>query len=339
MNQLNQQILTRVLVHGFLAMFLANAANKFFVADLDYELEHHFYGRIFEGTGDAPDQYRILPLIPLKFLCQHLPFNHAVLIYNMVLGFLVFELFWWTMGTISRNKKFAFNTLFAVAYIYTQYSGWRPDTMGLIFLSSLLVSPLLLGIGEMNLWKGKPNIGGDGRENPSHQSENTSFHKVKSLGLLILLTGLAFSRADIAMVYSLWLAIYYTSKMGLVLLWLAIPPIVQFSLQEIIYPNASYYSDKIMLLDNLRGYYLSRHPATYLILALVLAFWRPILRFLRQSWKQKWFYFLCVAYLGLVLVIGRVNEYRLYLPLVPIFLVIWREYVSQHGTTTDPFRL
>lgn len=137
------------------------------------------------------------------------------------------------------------------------------------------------------------------------------------------------------MVFALWIAIYCTRKWPLILLWLVIPLVVQFFLQEIIYPDASYYSEKIMLLDNLRGYYLLRHPATYLILALLIAFWRPVLNFLRQSWEQKWFYLLVLSYLGLVLVVGRINEYRLYLPFVPIFLVIWREYGSQYGTTTD----
>ncbi|MEM7039731.1 MAG: hypothetical protein AAF570_22345, partial [Bacteroidota bacterium] len=67
----------RLLFHALLAFFLANAANKFFVVDLEYEMENGFYARIFNFQGDAPDQYRILPLLPLKLLCDQLPFNHA----------------------------------------------------------------------------------------------------------------------------------------------------------------------------------------------------------------------------------------------------------------------
>ena len=65
-------------------------------------------------------------MLPLKFLSSHLSFNYAVLIYNATLGFLVFELFWWIMGGVQVRKKYAFNTLFAGAYIYAQYTGWRP---------------------------------------------------------------------------------------------------------------------------------------------------------------------------------------------------------------------
>lgn len=348
MDKRSQQILVRIVVHGLLAVFLANAANKFFVVDLDYELEHHFYGRIFEGVGDAPDQYRILPLLPLKFLTQHLSFNYSVLIYNTVLGFLVFELFWWIMGGVSRNHKLAFNVLFAGAYIYTQYTGWRPDTMGLVFLCALLASPFLVSTGSTRVRSGAPDNSMQSKGGQPSQDQNTTIPQtasspmpainpvIRAIGITLLLTAIAFSRADIAMVFALWLAIYQTRNGALILLWLAIPPATQFLLQEIIYPDASYYSDKIMLLDNLRGYYLLRHPATYLILALLIAFWRPILGFFRRSWDQKWFYLLCLGYLGLVLVVGRLNEYRLYLPFVPIFLVIWREYISKHGTTTDP---
>lgn len=312
MSKQSQQILLRLVVHGLLAVFLANAANKFFVVDLDYELEHHFYGRIFIGVGDAPDQYRILPLLPLKLLVQQVTFNYAVLIYNTVLGFMVFELFWWIMGGIHRNKKFTFNALFAAAYIYTQYTGWRPDTMGLVFLCALAVSPFLV-----NGSKGQASI-------------------LQSIGITVLLAAISFSRADIGMVFALWFVIYQSQNWAFILLWVMIPPLAQFTLQEIIYPDAEYYSDKVMLLDNLKGYYLLRHPATYLIVALGLAFWRPIRDFFRQTWNQKWFYLLCLGYLGLVLVVGRINEYRLYLPFVPIFLVIWRDNDSTHATKTDP---
>ena len=75
MQEKTKHILLRIAVHILLAAFLANAANKFFVADLDYEFANGFYEKIFVGLGDAPDQYRILPLGPLKLLCGYLPFE------------------------------------------------------------------------------------------------------------------------------------------------------------------------------------------------------------------------------------------------------------------------
>ncbi len=350
-----KQIAIRLIVNVLLAIFLANAANKFFVADLDYEMDHHFYGRIFAGVGDAPDQYRILPLLPLQVLCDYLPFNTATLVYNTLFGFLVLELFWWIMGGISTNKKFVFNLLFAGAYIYTQYTGWRPDTMGLVFICALLVNPALVvpgrGIGVKMSFRGnsgkssrsseEPIQGLDGETKPMEggrvsASEGTDLNLAQAFAITLLLTALSFARADIALIFALWFIVYQSRKTVATLLWVFIPPLVQFILQEVIYPDAEYYSQKVMLLDNLSGYYLLRHPATYLIIASGIAFWRPIRAFLQRTWDQKWFYLMLLGYLGLVMVIGRINEYRLYLPFVPIFLVIWRETTTAHGPTTDP---
>lgn len=312
MNPRTQKLLLRLLVHGLLAIFLANAANKFFVVDLDYEVEHQFYAKIFAGVGDAPDQYRILPLLPLKHLCNHLPFNHAVLVYNLLFGFLAFELFWWIMGGLNRRKKFIFNLLFAGAYIYTQYTGWRPDTMGMVCLSALMVSPLFI-------CKPRSNVTLSG-----------------TIGMTILLAALAFSRADIALVFAAYLSIYHTRNWPVRIVWCVLPVLVQYLLMVQIYPEAAYYSDQVMLLDNLSGYYLLRHPGTYLLIALGIVFFQPIRQFIRQTWDQKWFYLLCLAYMGLVLVVGRLNEYRLYLPFVPIFLLIWQHQTTSHGPKTDP---
>lgn len=313
MREKTRNTILRLAVHLLLAAFLANAANKFFVADLDYELANGFYAKIFEGVGDAPDQYRILPLGPLKLLCDYLPFNHAVLVYNLFFSFLVFELFWLIMGGLSRSKKFTFNALFGLFYIFAQYSGWRPDTMGLMLVSALLALPGIFLTGE----------------NPNFKSVS------RSLAISLLLIGLAFSRADIALFFAVLFAIYQTKSWALRLLWVGIPLATQFVLQEFLFPEAEYYSEKIMLWANLSGYYFARHPASYLFLALILAFWKPIGRFLRSTWSHRWFYLLLLGYLGLVLVIGRLNEYRLYLPFVPIFLVIWRDKELSHGTTTD----
>jgi len=302
MNSKTQKLLLRLLVHGLLAIFLANAANKFFVVDLDYEAEHQFYAKIFAGLGDAPDQYRILPLLPLKWLCSQLPFNQAVMVYNLGFGFLAFELFAWIMGGIRQRKKFTFNILFAGAYIYAQYTGWRPDTMGLVFLSAFMVSPLFICKARSQL-----TLTG-------------------ALGMSVLMAALAFSRADIAMVFAFYLGIYHAQNWFFRILWVVLPVLVQYLLMIQLYPEASYYSDKVMLLDNLSGYYLLRHPGTYLLLALGCVYFRPIQRFIRQTWDQKWFYVLCLAYLGLVLVVGRVNEYRLYLPFVPIFADLAASY-------------
>ncbi|MEM6272901.1 MAG: hypothetical protein AAF998_26030 [Bacteroidota bacterium] len=278
-----------------MAAFLANAANKFFVRDLEYEAEHHFYERIFDFRGDAPDQYRIVPLLPLKVLTTQLSFNYAVLLYNALLGFLAFELFYLLMAGFRETHKYAVAVLFAVLYIFFQYTGWRPDTMGLLVVCA----------GSMAL--AQRRFAG-----PLHE-----------LVLVISVALLTFCRADIALVYGLMFAAGYTRSWPVRTLLVLLPIAGQFALQSYIFPEAAYYSQKLMLGDNLRFYYLLRHPATYLILAVGLIWWGAIRSFLRLTFRKYLrVYLLLSGYIFLVLFIGRLNEYRLYLPFLPIFLAM-----------------
>ncbi|MFM2375283.1 MAG: hypothetical protein RLZZ165_380 [Bacteroidota bacterium] len=283
----------------FLAAFLANAANKFFVADLDHELQYGFYARIFDFQGDAPDQYRILPLLPLKLLCRFFPFNHSVLIYNLVFGFIVLELLWQMSSGFELRTRHGLSFGLSVLYIFMQYTGWRPDTMGLLCLSFAAA------------WSLRFLKASDG--------------KLLLYGLSVLL--LSGSRADIALVYALF-ATFYCGR--LYAIWIPMPVIVQVLMQEVIFPSTQYYSKVFMLWDNLRLHYLLYNPATCLALAALVAFWNPIVHFVRRtSGRSLYFYILATGYFLLVLVIGRVNEYRLYLPLVPILLIIAHE--SRHA--------
>ncbi len=273
-------------------MFVANAANKFFVADLEHEEIFGFYARIFQFVGDAPDQYRILPLLPLKFLCDYLPFNHAVLVYNIVLGFVVLELLWRMTSKFSTSWRWGIGFGYCILYIFFQYTGWRPDTMGL-----------------MAMCTGTAIILKDLRD--------ASLRGILYTLAVILLS---FSRADIALIFALFATFYRSRAFALLI---PIPIVAQILLQEIIFPDADYYSTVIMLKDNLRLYYLLRNPATYLLLATILVFYRPIVGFVQRSFKiNAYFYLLFVGYLLLTMVVGRINEYRLYLPFLPLFLII-----------------
>ena len=299
----------RLAVHTLLACFLANAANKFFVAELDYELANGFYARIFEFQGDAPDQYRILPLLPLKYLCQHLPFNTAVLVYNLFFGFVGLELLWRMTPRLTTQGRYTIAVLLAGGYIYTQYTGWRPDTMGLFCLAALTA---------WVAW---------------HLRDRT----LREGLLLLLVVALAFARADIALALAALLAAYHVRTMAIRLLLPVLPVLVQALLQWQLFPTATYYTKTIMLMDNLGGYYLLRNPATYLLLALLLIFARPLWAFAQHLWQR--YPIVCgvlLAYLGLVLVVGRINEYRLYLPFVPFLLAYWNESRPRHEKEADP---
>ncbi|HEX2898757.1 MAG TPA: hypothetical protein VHS96_03460 [Bacteroidia bacterium] len=284
--------LLRIVGHILLAIFVANAANKFFVVDLDHEMLHGFYARIFEFHGDAPDQYRILPLLPLKLLCGYLPFNHAVLLYNCIFGFLVLELLWQMTLGLASDWRWGMAFGYCILYIFLQYTGWRPDTMGLMALC-LAATWLLRDLRDASL---------------------------RWLLYAALVVALSFSRAEIALIYALF-ATFYRNRSYAVLI--PIPIITQILLQEVFFPDAEYYSKAFMLWDNLRLHYLLRNPATYLIAAALIVFRQQLFAFVKRTFKiNAYFYLLLVGYAFLVLMIGRLNEYRLYLPFVPLLLMI-----------------
>lgn len=287
----------RLAYHTLLAAFLANAANRFFIPDLDYELEHRFYQRIFEGVGDAPDQYRILPLLVLdacwrllKAIRPGTPWNHAVLLFNGLFGFMVLEGFYRLATFWTAYQRLLFNLLFAAAYIYTQYTGWRPDTLGLELACILCVW----------LWQNAPG---------------------RPYWSLPAITALALCRADVALVFALFQAIYLERARWLKTVLVAIPVVTQYVLQTFLFPNARYYTQPFMLFDNLGGYYLAYNPATWGILAAVWLFWDAIRAFARQVRSNyPWLPWLLAGYTGLVLIVGRLNEYRLYLPFIPLLV-------------------
>lgn len=293
----------RLAFHLLVAVFLANAANKLFIPDLDYEDANKVYAAIFAFDGPAPDQYRILPLLLLKGICLKLPFHHAVLLLNGLAAFICFELFWWLMGEWSDRKKAALILVFAAFHAYAQYTGWRPDTMALVMICTLGILPAGSAL------RGLP----------------------RAVALVLAVAAISFSRADIGMVYAIFFAVYTERSWPVRIFLLLIPPAVQALLQFVLFPDAVYYTHTIMLQDNLSGYYLVKSPATYLILAIILFEFPRIRSFLRDTFPRfKYFYILCAGYLLLILMVGRLNEYRLYLPFVPLWLWLMTD-LRKHG--------
>jgi|GEM_PF-1918992 hypothetical protein len=292
----------RMAVMVLLAAFLANATNKFFVPDLEYEAAHSFYAKIFEFQGEAPDQYRILPLLPIKFLTQTLPFHSAVLVYNFIFALAWLVLMQRLMRGFTDNVIWLTSFGFCCLYIYLQYTGWRPDTMGLLVLAATWVD---WGYSRRNTWQG-----------------NT--------GLLVGIAALGFSRADFALAAGLFASFYWTQnwmvRIGLVL----IPVISQLLIQFVLFPDASYYTQTWMLSDNLSGYYLVRNPATYLFLAYLLLDWERVKKgFIWLKNRYPAILWISAGYILLVFGVGRLNEFRIFLPFLPLFMVLCREMHSE----------
>lgn len=296
----------RILIHGLLAVFLANAANKFFVADLEYEALNGFYDKIFAFEGQAPDQYRILPLLGIKSLIQlgGLSFNYAVLLFNAGISFLLFELLWMLSPGKEPRKKYLLSFFYALVYTYLQYTGWRPDTQGLVLLCALL---------SVWVWKWGNKDG-------------------SWMITCLLLALLAFSRAEIALIFALFIAWTYTKNWAIRVLFVAIPVAVQLLLQVVIFSEALYYTKALMITDNLSLYYFLRNPATYALIAAVLIWFPEIKNEAKRLWKDyPLFILLCIGYLALVFVVGRINEYRLYLPFVPLYMLTLHRGSSGNG--------
>ncbi|MEM9917501.1 MAG: hypothetical protein AAF990_05360 [Bacteroidota bacterium] len=311
----------RWLIHLLLAVFLANATNKFFIGDLDYERDHRFYEKIFAFEGEAPDQYRILPLLGIKAVRTVLrlgmadaPFNHAVLLFNFICGFLLFELFFYLLNHRPERDRYLFNFGFAILYIYTQYTGWRPDTLGLLIVGTALIA------GLFKLRPGTP-----------------SWTIFATTGLLVL----AFCRSDIAAIYAVFIAWTAIKGWPLRLALIGLPFAVQAFLQFYLFADATYYTKPVMIWDNLGGYHLAKNPATWLLAAFLLYNAKHLIHYIRASYRQvPVFYWLLAFYLVLVLFVGRLNEYRLYLPFLPLWMVVDNQLLKtskydQTSPTTD----
>lgn len=282
----------RLLGHALLACALAMAANKFFIVNLEHELANGFYAKIFALHGEAPDQYRILPLLPLALLCKWLPFNHAVLLYNVVFGFAALELQWRLVPARWQAHRWALAFALAILYIFFQYTGWRPDTMGLYVLSCA-AALALRDLRDRSL-------------------------RWAAYGLAIV--AMSLSRADMALIFALFATFHQNRSYAA---FIPIPIIAQTALQRWIFPDARYYTKVFMLMDNLGGKYLLNHPGTYLILAALVVFHRPVWDFVRATIRENYYFYLLLAgYLLMVLLIGRLNEYRLYMPFIPLLLLI-----------------
>jgi len=98
---------------------------------------------------------------------------------------------------------------------------------------------------------------------------------------------------------------------------------MQGLLQWLIFPEAEYFSDVVMVQDNLSGRFLIASPLTWLFAGLALLFLPQIRTISRFAWQR--YRITAVAVLGYVLtlfIVARPNEYRLFLPMLPVILLL-----------------
>ena len=78
----------------------------------------------------------------------------------------------------------------------------------------------------------------------------------------------------------------------------------------------------VMISDNLSLRFLASSPLTYFLIALLVGYWPSIINFIKQVAKTHVFVLVAMCgYVVTLFVIARLNEYRLFLPFLP--LVLW----------------
>jgi len=293
----------RVAFHLLLAVFVARANDEHFRSFIDWEGARGFYRAILTLQGHAPDQYRILPLLPLRLLEHWMSFRYAVLALNLVALFLCLELFWWTLAHRPPRQRVLVSLLFAALAHFTLYPGWRPDTSALLALCALSLAPL----------RALP---------PSRRRD----------ALLVGgITMLSFARADVALVYGIFLQSGRRAAGWARALVLLAPLAVQLLLARVVFPQATTYARIWALGDNLSPRTVET-ATTFLLLALLLASWESARRWLGEvARNDRPLALACLVLFAAVLCFGRVNEYRLFLPLLPMLLVADGEREGQEA--------
>lgn len=256
---------------------------------------------IINLQGRAPDQYRVLPYFIIRVindLWTMLPIENVglrapILIFDTISLFLAALLL---RLMFPRLVSQSFIWLLFLIYPMLMFDGYRPIS-AFILLVSLCC---LRGIQR------------------AHDPGSTQF---LSFYCAILL--LSFTRADIALLYAILYLASVRPPVANSVLTLLTPPIAQCFLMWIIFPEAQYFSAVIMLQENLRGTFIISSPLSYLVVAVVIYNWQGVRHYCHTFVrKQPVIATALCAYILTLLIVARPNEYRLFLPLLPI--VLWQ---------------
>ncbi len=256
---------------------------------------------IINGVGRAPDQYRYLPYLFLDQIRDIL-----TVIIGEDIGWkwplITFEATFLALGLSSlvsySPKQLDYRIIVittALIYPFIMFDGVRSIASFVFFMSCFL-----LLISKSNFFAGRRAL----------------FYSV--------LVAFSFTRADVAILVGLVASHHMHYRIPEKLVVATIPTLTQILLMQYIFPSAEYFSKVLMFKDNVSAIYIVGNPVTYLILGAIIAYWRKFSDFLATVNKHHRFpLILCIGYIATIFVVGRVNEYRLFLPFLPIFYSIW----------------
>lgn len=272
-----------------------------------------FYSRLVAFSGDAPDQFRVLPWLVLGGIQKVVGlvfsgdvFRISLLVFWTVSAFACFEMshqFFQKQSDWPVRNVLVFNGLFAILHPVSQLFGWKPDTL---FCQAVCWLVVVFAF-----------------ERGRHKCRLTVF------GLVLL----AFCRADVALLYGLFLAIYGGFGWPVRLVLVGLPIVVQVVLQRLIFADAHYYMEWFQLPENLKFWRLLIHPFSWLTMAGGLIFQKKIQSFLHKNWlRWRWAFGLMGSYILLLFVVARVNEWRLYWPILPLLMWIYLSEKNENST-------
>lgn len=263
-------------------------------------------------SGRAPDQYRVIPYLLIGFirdLINLLPgidveLRYPVLIFDslfLFLSIMALRVYFSEVG----GEKIVWYLL--LAYPFLMFDGYRPTASFILFLSIQLVALMRnADAGKSNAWW-------------------------YFAGMIVVMS---FTRADVAFLLAVSALGLANASMPAKAAIAAIPLVVQFLLSTVIFAEAEYFSRLIMLADNLSLRFLMTSPLTYLVFGLLLFYWTAVAAFVRRAAKTHRVILLAMAgYVLTLLVIARPNEYRLFLPFLP--LVLWMLQESNRKTAQE----
>lgn len=302
----NQAIdLTIISFYMFASLFSAFASYRMHVEPIQ-EFALPILEAITNFEGRAPDQYRVIPYMIIGAIQDIFAWVFGDPSYSAKYPIIFFDAFFLFASTLLLHRKFPIMNqqlillVFLLVYPFAMFDGYRPISSYILFLST--VNVLLI-------------------------FDNALPHRKMMLFFWIGL--FSFSRADVALLMAIIAVINLNDRINFIekLLLVSIPLVVQYVLQFVVFKEAVYFSPVIMVSDNASLRFIMNSPLTFLLLALVIQNCRKMQSFFSYLLKsQRYVLFVMLAYVLVLFVIARPNEYRLLIPYFPILLFLNREF-------------
>lgn len=298
--------------YAFAAFFAAWASYRIHVLPIEADALS-ILGAVVNLEGRAPDQYRILPYLIIAGLTKVLDLFQTQAPTLRIAVLVFYSVFLWLsslflLGTFRRSINHNFLWIIFLIYPFLMFDGYRPISSFILFLSVCTVALM------QNALQG---------------------NRYAYIGFICLIVLLSFSRADVAFVFALASIGCIRNGLAGKLSILAIPVAVQLLLSNVIFSDAEYFSNVVMLWINLSGEFLIRSPLLYLSLGLVIVYRKQLLAVLMYGFHHRKFALLALCgYIATLMVIAMPNEFRLFLPLLPLYLWLLEES-RQSGTANQ----